>query len=79
MHETEMAAGKSEMGAGKAIVTTILVLLIVGILSFGIGISVEGCKWEDRMVERGHANYNSETGDWQWNDAYSKKEKIDAK
>jgi len=44
------------------------ILGVVFVIAFGliIGMIIKDYQWEADAVRQGHAEYNKETGDWQW-------------
>lgn len=46
------------------------VLYVVGVFTLFsasmFGATVNGCIWRHQSIKRGYAEYNSQTGDWQW-------------
>lgn len=43
--------------------------LLMWIGGFGIGMSVGASKVQTEAIDHGYAEYNSQTGDWQWKES----------
>ncbi len=55
--------------AGEYVGITMVILLLVGmgfLLGFGIGNALNERRMEKEAIEKGYAEYNQQTGDWQW-------------
>lgn len=45
-----------------------LIFVIFSVISFFIGIKLEQSTWRSMCIERGLAQYNPQTGVWEWLD-----------
>lgn len=46
-----------------------LMVVIVVVVSGSVGYDMADNDWKDEMIERGFAEYNSQTGKWQWKES----------
>lgn len=43
-----------------------LVVFMLGYAAWGVGVKMERSRLGDQAAERGYAEYNTVTGEWQW-------------
>jgi len=55
-----------EEDKGLMFITVIVALLMVGITTYFISSGVTEDKYRQAAIERGFAEYNQQTGEWQW-------------
>lgn len=51
------------------------IMLLIGVCSFGIGMTLVDSVWEKESVEKGFAEYDQVTSEWQWKPNLLKDEK----
>lgn len=54
------------------------VILLSGIVGCTIGLTLENSRWKQKLIERDLAEYDSNTGEWQWGERkHIREEQID--